>query len=43
VFGLGVEATFLQVKVKRKELARMYHPDKHKSEVTGLTQEGAKQ
>ena len=43
VFGLGVEATFSQVKASRNKLARTYHPDKHKSEVTGLTPEGAKQ
>jgi hypothetical protein len=42
VFDLG-EATFSQVKANRNKLARMYHPDKHKSEMTGLTQEGAKQ
>jgi hypothetical protein len=43
VFDLGVEATFLQVKANRNKVARMYHPDKHRSEMTGLTQEGAKQ
>jgi DnaJ-class molecular chaperone len=43
VFDLGVEATFSQVKANRNKLARMYHPDKHRSEMTGLTQEGAKQ
>jgi curved DNA-binding protein CbpA len=34
---------FSQVKASRNKLARTYHPDKHKSEVTGLTPEGAKQ
>jgi curved DNA-binding protein CbpA len=43
VFGLGVEATLLQVKASRNKLARIYHPDVHKSEMTGLTPEGAKQ
>jgi hypothetical protein len=43
VFDLGVEATFSQVKASRNKLARTYHPDKHRSEVTGLTPEGAKQ
>jgi curved DNA-binding protein CbpA len=43
VFGLGVEATFSQVKASRNKLARTYHPDKYRSEVTGLTPEGAKQ
>ena len=43
VFDLGVEATFSQVKANRNKLAWIYHPDKHRSERTGLTQEGAKQ
>jgi len=30
-------------KASRNKLARTYHPDKHKSEVTGLTPEDAKQ
>jgi hypothetical protein len=36
VFDLGVEATFTQVKANRNN-------DVHKSEMTGLTPEGAKQ
>ena len=36
VFGLGVEATFLQVKASRNKLARTYHPEKHRSEVFRL-------
>jgi curved DNA-binding protein CbpA len=43
VFDLGVEATFTQVRANRNKLARIYHPDVHRSEITGLTTEGAKQ
>jgi DnaJ-class molecular chaperone len=43
VFGLGVEATLSQVKASRNKLAWIYHPDVQKSEMTGLTLEGAKQ
>jgi DnaJ-class molecular chaperone len=43
VFDLGVEATFTQVKANRNKFAQTYHPDVHKSEMTGLTPEGAKQ
>ena len=43
VFDLGAEATFMQVRANRNKLARTYHPDVHRSEITGLTPEGAKQ
>ena len=43
VFDLGAEATFMQVRANRNKLARTYHPDVHRSEITGLTSEGAKQ
>ena len=40
---LSFEATYMEVKARYKILARTYHPDVHRSEVTGLTPEGAKQ
>jgi DnaJ-class molecular chaperone len=33
----------MEVKARYKTLARTYHPDVHRSEVTGLTPEGATQ
>ena len=40
---LSFEATYVEVKARYKILARTYHPDVHRSEVTGLTPEGATQ
>ena len=41
ILGLGLGASETEVKVKYRELSRMYHPDKHDSTKTGLTDEQA--
>ena len=38
IFGLGYAATLNEVSVNFKALARIYHPDQHKPERTGLYQ-----
>ncbi len=39
--GLSLEATEREVRVSFRQLSRIYHPDKHKPEQTGLTQREA--
>jgi hypothetical protein len=39
--GLGLGATETEVKVKYCALARIYHPDKHDLQRTGMSQEAA--
>ncbi len=39
--GLSLEATEREVRVNFRQLSRVYHPDKHKPEQTGLTQREA--
>lgn len=38
-FGLGFEASYIEVKARSRILAGMYHPDTQKSEMKGLTLE----
>jgi preprotein translocase subunit Sec63 len=37
LLGLGLSASEIEVKVRYRQLAREYHPDKNNREVTGLT------
>ena len=37
LLGLGLGASEIEVKVRYRQLAREYHPDKNNQEVTGLT------
>jgi hypothetical protein len=39
--GLSMEATEKEVRVSFRQLSRIYHPDKHKPDQTGLTQREA--
>ena len=41
ILGLGLGATEREVKIKYRQLSRKYHPDKHNSEETGITDEEA--
>jgi DnaJ-class molecular chaperone len=40
--GLSLSATERELKVRFRLLSRKYHPEKHKSEETGLSDEQAK-
>ena len=42
IFNLGYGATIAEVKAEYRSLARMYHPDKHQPEQTGMSNEDAK-
>ena len=35
--GLNLDATEREVRVSFRQMSRIYHPDKHKPEQTGLT------
>ena len=37
IFGLGLGASEAEVKIKYRQLSRMYHPDKHDPSKTGKT------
>ncbi len=37
LLGLGLSASEIEVKIRYRQLAREYHPDKNNQEVTGLT------
>ena len=37
LLGLGLGALEIEVKIRYRQLAREYHPDKNNYEVTGLT------
>jgi curved DNA-binding protein CbpA len=37
LLSLGLGASEMEVKIRYKQLARQYHPDKNNQEVTGLT------
>ena len=41
ILGLGLGATETDVKVAYRTLSRIYHPDKHDSSRTGMTNEEA--
>ena len=41
VFGLGYSASYAEVKALYRTYARTYHPDQHRSERTGMTDEAA--
>ena len=41
VFNLGYGATIMEVKAEYRSLARIYHPDKHQPEQTGMSNEDA--
>ena len=41
LFGLGFGATWAEVKHCYRSLSKIYHPDKHKCEDTGMTNEEA--
>lgn len=41
VLGLGLGASEAELKKKYRELSRLYHPDKHDSNKTGMTDEEA--
>jgi hypothetical protein len=43
ILGLGYAATYAEVKAKYRAMARMYHPDQHNPERTGLTHSQAVQ
>ena len=42
IFNLGYGATIAEVKAEYRSLARVYHPDKHQPENTGMSNEDAK-
>ena len=42
VFNLGYGATIREVKAEYRSLARVYHPDKHQPEQTGMSDEDSK-
>ena len=37
IFDLGYAASYAEVKAKYSAMARIYHPDQHNPERTGLT------
>jgi DnaJ-class molecular chaperone len=37
ILGLAYAATYAEVKAKYQAMARIYHPDQHNPERTGLT------
>ena len=41
VLGLGLGASEAELKKKYRELSRLYHPDKHDTTKTGITDEEA--
>ncbi len=42
IFGLGYAATYREVKAQYRALARIWHPDQHKPERTGKSDDEAK-